>query len=188
MDADQPETDIQSSEPPPVRPTSRLRRVDPDRRHGPVYRGYAWLSATRPFLWVSRRIGWKLDPVLLRITGGRLGAGLFLPTAVLETRGARTGALRRNALIYFHDGDDVILMAAHAGMPNHPSWFHNLVATPEVTFGGEPFRASVVDEDRDRLWAAADRVFPPYALYRRQAAESGRTIPLVRLSPRPAGL
>jgi deazaflavin-dependent oxidoreductase (nitroreductase family) len=167
------------------RPRSGLRRVDPDRRRGRLYRGYAWLSATRPFGWVARRIGWKLDPMLLRLTGGRLGAGLLLPTAVLETRGARTGAVRRNALIYFHDGDDVIVMAAHIGLPSHPSWFHNLVATPDVTFGGEPFRASVVEDDVDRLWAAADRVFPPYARYRRQAAASGRTIPLVRLTPRP---
>lgn len=166
--------------------SSGLRRVDPSRPHGRLYRGYAWLSATRPFLWVSRRFGWKLDPVLLRMTHGRLGAGLFLPTAVLETRGARTGAVRRNALIYFHDGDDVILAAAHAGLPRHPGWFHNLVATPDVTFGGEPFRASVVDSDVYRLWAAADQVFPPYTRYRRQAAESGRTVPLVRLCPRHA--
>jgi deazaflavin-dependent oxidoreductase (nitroreductase family) len=77
------------------------------------------------------------------------------------------------------------VMAAHLGLPSHPGWFHNLVASPDVTFGGEPFRATVVDEDADRLWAAADRVFPPYARYRRQAAASGRTIPIVRLRPRP---
>jgi hypothetical protein len=66
-------------------PTGALRRVDPTtQRQGPLYRGYAWLSASRPFAWVARRIGWKLDPVLLRLTGGRLGAGLWLPTAVLE--------------------------------------------------------------------------------------------------------
>ncbi len=174
------ETTAQST----MRHVSTLRHVDPERQRGPLYRGYAWLSATRPFLWVSQHIGWKLDPVLLRLTGGRLGAGLMLPTAVLETRGARTGDVRRNALIYFHDGDDVIITAAHAGFPTNPGWFHNLVTTPDVTFGGEPFRASVVDDDLDLLWAAADRVFPPYARYRRDAAASGRTISLVRLTPR----
>ncbi len=46
------------------RRTSALRRVDPERWRGPLYRGYAWLPATRPFAWVARRIGWKLDPVL----------------------------------------------------------------------------------------------------------------------------
>jgi deazaflavin-dependent oxidoreductase (nitroreductase family) len=167
-----------------MRHMSAVRRVDPDRHRGPLYRGYAWLAASRPFLWVSKSIGWKLDPVLLRLTRGRLGAGLMLPTAVLETRGARTGAVRRNALIYFHDRDDVIVAASHAGLPTDPGWLHNLVATPDVIFGGEPFRASVVDKDLDRLWAAADRVFPPYARYRRDAAASRRTISLVRLTPR----
>ncbi len=166
-----------------VRRMNGLRRVDPARRRGRLYRGYAWLSATRPFAWIARRIGWKLDPVLLRLTGGRLGAGLLLPTAVMETRGARTGAVRRNALIYFHDGDDVIVMAAHLGLPSHPSWFHNLVATPDVTFGGEPFRASVVEDDVDRLWSAAERVFPPYARYRRQAAALGADDPARATEP-----
>jgi deazaflavin-dependent oxidoreductase (nitroreductase family) len=123
-----------------------------------VVLGYAWLPANRPLAWVARRIGWQLDPVLLRLTGGRLGAGLLLPTAVLETGGTRTGAVRRNALICFHDGDDVIIMATHLGLPTHPGWFHNLLAAPDLTFGGEPFRASV-EHDADtteRLWTAAD--------------------------------
>ena len=99
--------------------------------------------------------------------------------------GARTGAVRRNALIYFHDGDDVIVMAAHLGLPTHPSWFHNLVATPDVTFGGEPFRASVVDDDVDRLWAAADRVFPPYARYRREPQSPDERSRSCGSAPRP---
>ena len=53
-----------------------------------------------------------LLPVLLRLTGGRWATTLVFPSAVLETRGARTGQVRRNAVIYFHDGDRVILMLA----------------------------------------------------------------------------
>ena len=37
--------------------------------------------------------------------------GLVFPTALLETRGAKTGALRRNAVIYFHDSDQVTIIA-----------------------------------------------------------------------------
>ena len=33
-----------------------------------------------------------------------------------------------DALIYFHDGDDVIIAASHAGLPTNPGWFHNLLA------------------------------------------------------------
>jgi deazaflavin-dependent oxidoreductase (nitroreductase family) len=160
-----------------------LRHVDPTRRAGPIARAYAWLSATRPGRWVSSRIAWKLDPHLLRLTRGRLRLSLFLPTAVLETRGARTGALRRNAVLYFHDGDRVTIVASRAGDTRHPGWFHNLRAQPDVTFGGIPMRATVVTDEteRERLWRLADNVFPPYATYRRQA---GRTIPIVQLESR----
>jgi deazaflavin-dependent oxidoreductase (nitroreductase family) len=136
--------------------------------------------------WVSRVTAWRLDPVLLRLTGGRVGMGLLLPTALLETRGARTGQLRRNGVIYFHDGDRVTIVASKLGLPEHPAWFHNLRANPEVKLGGRPFRAEVVEDERERarLWELADRVFPGYAAYRRRADRVGRTIPIVRLTPR----
>jgi hypothetical protein len=50
--------------------------------------------------WISRSLAWRLDPILMRLSGGRLRFGLLLPTALAETRGARTGALRRNGVIY----------------------------------------------------------------------------------------
>ena len=68
-----------------------LRPVDPIRQHGAPYRAWAWLLSIRPVLWLSRHVGWTLDPLLLRLTRGRLGMGLVVRTAVLETRGARTG-------------------------------------------------------------------------------------------------
>jgi deazaflavin-dependent oxidoreductase (nitroreductase family) len=136
--------------------------------------------------WLSRRIGWKLDPVLLRLSGGRIGTGLLLPTALLETQGARTGRWRRNAVIYFHDGERVTIVASKMGLAHHPAWFHNLRAHPDVELGGQRFRAEVVDHEseRARLWRLADRVFPPYAGYRERAARAGRTIPIVQLRRR----
>jgi deazaflavin-dependent oxidoreductase (nitroreductase family) len=129
---------------------------------------------------------WKLDPHVLRWTGGRFGLGFPLPTALLETTGARSGRPRANGVIYFHDGDDVILVPSKAGAPEHPAWFHNAVAHPDVRLGGHPFRAAVVEGEgeRARVWGLADRLFPPYAAYRARAAEVGRTIPLLRLTPR----
>jgi deazaflavin-dependent oxidoreductase (nitroreductase family) len=136
--------------------------------------------------WVSRKVVWRLDPVLLRLTGGRLGFGGLLPTALLETRGARTGRPRRNGVIYFHDGDRVTIVASKLGLPEHPAWLHNLRAHPDVTLGGRPFRAEVVEDEaeRARLWQLADRVFPGYAAYRKRADRAGRTIPIVQLTPR----
>ena len=162
-----------------------LRHVDPARKRGWFVRAYAASTATRFGYFFSRHIVWKLDPILLRLTGGRVGMAMLIRTAVLETTGAKTGLPRRNALIYFHDGDRVMVIASKGGEPQHPAWFHNLLAHPDVRFGGIPMRAEVVTDDaeRDRLWALADNVFPPYAKYRRVTAEVGRTIPIVGLTP-----
>src|SRR6185295_15359035 len=152
-------------------------------RRGLLYRLFARLSGTRAMGWFSRLVAWRLDPLLLRLTGGRVGFALLLPSALLETTGAKTGAPRANGVIYFHDGGDPIVIASKLGLPRHPAWFHNLSVNPEVRLGGEPFRAAVVADaaERERLWALADRVFPPFADYRARAAAAGRTIPIVRL-------
>ncbi len=94
--------------------------------------------------------------------------------------------MRRNAVLYFHDGDRVTIVASQMGLPSHPAWFHNLSADPDVVFGGVPMRATVVsDEDeRERLWQLADRVFAPFADYRREAALANREIPIVQMTPR----
>jgi deazaflavin-dependent oxidoreductase (nitroreductase family) len=181
-----------------------LKYVDPSRPRSSFSRAFAAFSATRLGRFISSNLAWRLDPYLLRATRGRFGMGLVLPTALLETRGAKTGALRRNAVIYFHDPDQVTnnenlndenrtttdenrvtIIASKAGAEQHPAWFHNLRAHPDVTFGGIPMRATVISDEAecDRIWALADRVFAPYATYRREAAKVNRTIPIVQLTP-----
>jgi deazaflavin-dependent oxidoreductase (nitroreductase family) len=166
--------------------TAALKRVDPHRNRGRLYRAYAAVSATRPGRFFSVHLMWKIDPHLMRLTRGRLSMALVVPTALLETRGARSGTLRRNVVIYFHDGDRVTVVASKLGLDRHPAWFHNLRAHPDVTFGGMPMRATVVTDaaERDRLWALAYRVFAPFETYRRDAAKVGREIPIVQLVER----
>ena len=140
---------------------AQLRYVDPNRPRSWFSRAYAAFSATRLGRFLSAKVAWKVDPYLLRATRGRIGMSLVLPTALLETRGAKSGAVRRNAVIYFHDGDRVTIIASKAGDEKHPAWFHNLRAHRDVTFGGIPMRATVVSDEaeRHRLWTLADRVF-----------------------------
>jgi deazaflavin-dependent oxidoreductase (nitroreductase family) len=109
----------------------------------------------------------------------------LLPTALLETRGARTGLVRRNAVIYFHDGERVTIIASQAGRPDNPSWFYNVSANPDVLLGGQRFRAEVIEDEaaRVRLWGLADQVFPAFASYRDSAALAGRSIPIIQLVP-----
>ncbi len=176
-----------------------LPRVDPRTSGGPLHRAWVSLLGTRPAAWLfctplsgwlSRRVLWNVDPVLMRLSGGRIGSRLVLPTALLETRGARTGRTRRNAVIYFHDGDRVTVIASKLGAPAHPSWYYNARANPDVVFGGQRFRALVIEDEaeRSRLWDLADRVFPIYAAYRRKAAQTGRTIPVLQLKAEPSAV
>jgi deazaflavin-dependent oxidoreductase (nitroreductase family) len=162
-----------------------LPYVDPRAHRGLVYRAWARLVGTRAMGWLSRTIVWKADPYLMRLTGRRAGLGLMLPTALLETRGARSGRPRRSGVIYFHDGERVTIVASKLGLPEHPAWLHNLRANPDVKLGGHPFRAEVVEDEgtRARLWELADSVFPPYSAYRERAARTGRSIPIVQLIP-----
>lgn len=163
-----------------------LRHVDPRAPRGPVYRAYVRFLGTRLAAWLSMKIVWKVDPHLMRLTRGRIGMGLIVPTALLETTGARSGKPRSNGVIYFNDGERVTIIASKLGAPEHPAWFHNARANPDVALGGQPFRAETIEDEQERarLWTLADRVFPPYAIYRERAAQTGRTIPILQLVPR----
>ena len=105
---------------PPVLYDRRVREpryIDPHKRRGRLYYTVARLSATRFGAWFSVRIAWKLDPFLLKLTGGRLSTAGPLAVALLESRGARTSRPRRNATLYFHDGDRVTIVASKRGCP-----------------------------------------------------------------------
>ncbi len=162
-----------------------LRRVDPLARRSRLYLAVARFSATELGAWLSVNVSWTLDPILLTLTRGRVSTAWPLATALLETRGARTGQTRRSATLYFHDGDRVVIVASKRGSPEHPAWYHNLRKYPDVTYGGAPFHAEIVTDEaeRTRLWALADRVFPEFANYRARAATVARIIPIVRLVP-----
>ena len=164
--------------------TAKPRFVDATQPPGLVRRALAAVATTRPMLFLSRHVSWKLDPVLLALSRGRVATTMMFPVAVLETTGARSGERRRNAVLYWNDGERVIIAASHAGHPRNPGWYFNVLADPSVTFAGVPMRASVVSTtDRDRLWALGDHVFPPFAEYRKRARSAGRTIPLIALVP-----
>lgn len=169
--------------------TRPLPHVDPYKRRGRLYHAVARLSATKFGAWFSTNVAWKLDPLLLKLSGGRLSTTGPLAAALLESRGARTGMPRRNATLYFHDGDRVTIVASKRGLPENPAWYYNLRAHPEILYGGLPFRAELVEDEaeRTRLWDLADRVFPEYADYRERAAKAERTIPIFRLTPRSSG-
>jgi deazaflavin-dependent oxidoreductase (nitroreductase family) len=164
----------------------KLPYVDPYKRRGRLYLAVCRFSASRLGAWLSVNVAWKVDPHLLNLTGGRLSTASPVAAALLESRGARTGRPRRNATLYFHDGDRVTIVASLRGWPRNPAWYYNLRKHPDVVYGGLPFRAEIVEDEaeRQRLWGLADRVYPQYAAFREQAGRTGRVIPIVQLVPR----
>jgi deazaflavin-dependent oxidoreductase (nitroreductase family) len=164
----------------------KLRRVDPHKRRGRLYLAVCRLSTTRAGAWLSVNVAWKLDPRLLKLSRGRWSTAWPVSAALLETCGAQTGRPRRNATLYFHDGDRITIVAALRGWPRNPGWYYNLRKDPDVVFGGIPFRAEVVEDEaeRRRLWDLADRIYPQYADFREGARRAGRVIPIIQLVPR----
>jgi deazaflavin-dependent oxidoreductase (nitroreductase family) len=105
------------------------------------------------------------------------------PTLLLTTRGRRSGNLRRTPLIYGRAGEDYVVVASKGGTPQHPGWFFNLAADPEVVIqvmGDEmPARARVAEGgERDRLWGLMTGIWPAYDDYQ---ARTSREIPVVVL-------
>ena len=166
--------------------SSKLRYVDPYKRRGRLYLALCRFSATKLGARLSVNVAWKIDPYLLKSTRGRFSSAAPVAAALLETRGARTGQPRRNAALYFHDGDRVTIVASLRGWPKNPAWYYNLRKHPNVVFGGLAYRAEIVEDEaeRQRLWDLADRVYPQYADFRKEAAKAGRVIPIVQLVPR----
>ena len=100
---------------------------------------------------------------------------------LITTRGRRSGTLRRTALMYGPDGDRYLLVASNGGSAQHPYWYLNLCADPQVELqvGAEKFRGmarTATAEERPRLWQVMTGVFPTYARYQ-EGTE--REIPVV---------
>lgn len=104
-------------------------------------------------------------------------------TLLLTTRGRRSGKLRRTALIYGRDGDAYLVVASQGGAPEHPAWYLNLLAEPEVQVqvGAERFTArarTATPEEKPRMWRTMTAIWPSYDEYQ---TKTDREIPVVVL-------
>jgi deazaflavin-dependent oxidoreductase (nitroreductase family) len=120
-------------------------------------------------------------------TGGRIGHDWNGTSClVLRTRGRTSGELRKFPLIYGRSGDDYVIIASRGGAPEHPGWYKNLLAHPDVEVQVHdqvlPVRARTASAaEKKRLWPIMTAQWPDYDKYQ---AGTKRDIPLVVLSPR----
>lgn len=167
----------------------RVPPFDPDAPRSRLYRASERFAQTRPGRWAAINVAPRLDLMLMRTTGGRVGAFPGARVAVLTAPGRRSGVPRTTPLLYFTEGEDVILIASSYGRETHPAWYRNAVAAEVVDFrvgphGGEYRVTEVVEAgERRRLYDRALGVFSGYAGYEDRAGAAGRTIPVLRLTP-----
>ncbi|KQZ09624.1 nitroreductase [Agromyces sp. Root1464] len=107
-----------------------------------------------------------------------------MPIIVLTTVGAKSGKLRKTALMRVeHDGEYAIV-ASLGGAPKHPVWYWNVKKHPHVELqdGGEKhdYEARELEgEERETWWARAVEAYPPYADYQ---VKTERLIPVFKLT------
>ena len=130
-------------------------------------------------------MGWN-DSV---ITKFRAQGGKGIPPwgdhlLLLTTRGAKTGRVSIQPLVYHMDGDRYVVAGSKGGAPTHPGWYHNLVKhrEAEIEVGDEKFkvRATPIPKgpERDRLYEDHGKVFGAFRDY---PAKTKRIIPVVVL-------
>lgn len=124
----------------------------------------------------------------LTLTGGRFPkkVGGMVPLE-LHTRGRKSGK-RYSTLLTAPIADDhrVILVASKGGHTDHPDWYKNLAANPdiELTLDGttRPMRARTASpEEKAELWPQIVRAYKGYAGYQKR---TDRDIPVVICEPR----
>ena len=116
--------------------------------------------------------GWaRKQAELFEATNGEQGADLRgMPIVVLTSVGAKTGMLRKNALMRVeHDGQYAVV-ASLGGAPKNPVWYHNLKANPHVELQDGPTKRDylareVVGDEKAVWWDRAVQAYPPYADY-----------------------
>ena len=108
-----------------------------------------------------------------------------MPVIVLTTVGARSGKLRKNALMRVeHDGEYAVV-ASLGGSPTHPVWYYNVVANPHVELQDGATRRDytareVTGAEKALWWERAVAAYPDYADYQRRTE---RAIPVFVLTP-----
>jgi len=126
-----------------------------------------------------------------RANGGTVG-GVFqgTPLILITTEGKRSHRPRTNPVTYLRDGDRYLIFGSNLGRPAHPGWYHNLLASPQVTMevstGDGHVRtlaasaAVLHGAERDRLYQRQSAISPAFRDYQNRTS---RAIPVVALYP-----
>ena len=120
-------------------------------------------------------------------TGTTEGIEVFgKPIVLLTVRGAKSGKLRYTPVMRVeHDGSYAVV-ASKGCAPEHPTWYFNIKAHPEIVLQDatvtKDYVAREVDgAERAQWWERAVAAYPPYAEYQEK---TDRQIPVFVLDPK----
>jgi deazaflavin-dependent oxidoreductase (nitroreductase family) len=123
---------------------------------------------------------------LYESSGGRQGTTLRgLPVVIVTMRGAKSGKLRKVPLMRVEHDGHYALVASMGGAPEHPVWYHNLLAEPHVEIQDGPEKQDMVvrevlGDEKSLWWERCVQAYPDYADYQRT---TDRQIPVLVASP-----
>jgi F420H(2)-dependent quinone reductase len=140
-----------------------------------------------PVVRFAMRWATRFNVAVFRFSKGRL-MNKFIggyPVCIVTTIGAKSGNIRRIALIHLPHGDNKLLVASQGGMDKNPVWYHNIVAHPDlrIMVGGEDkaYKArQVSDEEKAGLWPHLLSMYPDFDEYQ---ARTDRNIPVFSCEP-----
>ena len=107
----------------------------------------------------------------------------MLPCLLICTKGRKTGKATTLPLIYGETDSGYVIVASRGGSPEHPGWYLNLLANPEIMIQVGEERIAVKardtsDEERQTLWKQMVELYPPYVDYQNSTE---RLIPVLVL-------
>ena len=130
---------------------------------------------------------WVRDQVeLYESSGGKEGTTLRdVPVIILTTKGVKSGKLRKSPLMRVEYDGSYAAVASLGGAPQHPVWYHNVIADPHVELQDGPVKQDmkareVTGEEKAQWWERAVAAWPDYAEYQRK---TDRQIPVFVLEP-----
>lgn len=133
--------------------------------------------------------GWAREQAEAYEASGGAEAGELrgMPVIVLTSVGAKTGLLRKTALMRVeHDGQYAVV-ASLGGAPKHPVWYFNLKKNPHVELQDGPEKhdylaRELTGDEKAVWWERAVAAYPPYADYQKK---TDRQIPVFVLELMP---
>jgi deazaflavin-dependent oxidoreductase (nitroreductase family) len=130
---------------------------------------------------------WARDQAeLYESSGGTEGTMLHgRPVIILTSKGAKTGKVRKTALMRVEHDGQYAAIASKGGAPEHPFWYYNLVANPLVELQDGPTKRDYLAHlatgvEREQWWQRSVDAFPNYAGYQEK---TDREIPVFILVP-----